>query len=237
MKKLTFLICLALIAGCSSIQTERALIKEPELLKQAALPLIPQSIYRQDMDLVSDILVSSDGTVERASFHKSSGDKDWDALAIASILKWKFTPAMYNGKPIKLLIRRKIKIQFAEPEMMNLAEIVFVNLKQADSAYKALMAGSDFNKIVSKYSVSPSRINNGLLGEVNIQNYSKNISSVLSDLNEGQISKPIPYGQNYIIFKRLKKIESVDKSKGSFGKEIIKNKENFFIDSNSYVTL
>ena len=231
MKKLTFLICLALIAGCSSIQTERALIKEPELLKQAALPLIPQSIYRQDMDLVSDILVLADGTVERASFQKSSGDKDWDALAIASILKWKFTPAMYNGKSIKLLIRRKIKIQFAEPLFMNLAEIVFASLKQANSAYEDLIAGKNFSELVSKYSISPSRFNNGLLGETNIQNYSKNISSALSDLNEGEFSKPIPYGQNYVIFKRLKKIESVDK------KEIIKNKENFYIESNSYVTL
>ena len=237
MKKLTFLICLVLLAGCSSIQTERAFIKEPELLKQAALPLIPQSIYRENLELVSDILVTENGSVERASFIKSSGDKDWDALAIASILKWKFTPALYNGKPIKLLVRRKIRIQFTEPQIMNLAEIVFVNLKQADSAYEVLITGGDFNEIVSKYSISPSRINNGLLGEVNIQNYSKDISSVLSDLKEGQVSKPIPYGQNYIIFKRLKKIESVDKSKGSFGKEKIKNKEKLFIDSKNYVAL
>lgn len=227
MKKLVFVICLAFLAGCSSIQTERTLIKEPELLKQVALPLIPQSIYRQDMDLISDILVDTDGTVERASFIKSSGDKDWDALAIASILKWKFSPAMYNGQPIKILVRKKIKIRFSEPEMINLAEIVFVNLKQADSAYTALLNGSDFNEMVKKYSISPSRINSGLLGEINIYNYTKNISSVLSELKEGQISKPIPYGQNYIIFKRLKKIESVDK------KEIIKNKEN----SNNYVIL
>ncbi len=231
MKKLTFLICMVLLAGCSSIQTERSLISEPELLKQVTLPLITQNIYHQDIDLVSDILVEEDGSVERASFVKGSGDKNWDALALASILKWKFSPATYNGKPVKLLIRRKIRIQLAEPEMMNLAEIVFVNLKQADSAYEALMAGSGFNEIVSRYSISPSRTNNGLLGEVNIQNYSKNISSILSDLKEGQISKPIPYGQNYIIFKRLKKVESVDK------KEIIKNKENFFLDSKNYVTL
>ncbi len=231
MKKLAFLICMALLAGCSSIQTERSLITEPELLKQVTLPLITQNIYHQDIDLVSDILVDDDGSVERASFVKGSGDKDWDALAIASILKWKFSPATYNGKPVKLLIRRKIMIQLAEPEMMNLAEIVFANLKQADSAYKALIDGGDFNGIVSKYSISPSRVSNGLLGEVNIQNYTKNISSVLSDLDEGQITKPIPYGQNYIIFKRLKKIESVDK------KEIIKNKEYFFMESKSYVTL
>ena len=231
MKKLAFLICMALLAGCSSIQTERSLITEPELLKQVTLPLITQNIYHQDIDLVSDILVDDDGSVERASFVKGSGDKDWDALAIASILKWKFSPATYNGKPVKLLIRRKIMIQLAEPEMMNLAEIVFANLKQADSAYKALIDGGDFNGIVSKYSISPSRVSNGLLGEVNIQNYTKNISSALSDLDEGQITKPIPYGQNYIIFKRLKKIESVDK------KEIIKNKEYFFMESKSYVTL
>ena len=124
-----------------------------------------------------------------------------------------------------------IKIQFSKPQMMNLAEIVIANLKQADSVYQALIAGADFNEMVSKYSISPSKVNGGMIGEINIQNYNKNISSVLSDLEIGKISKPIPYGKNYIIFKRLKKIESVDK------KEIIKNKGYFFIDSNSYVTL
>jgi parvulin-like peptidyl-prolyl isomerase len=115
--------------------------------------------------------------------------------------------------------------------MMNLAEIVFSNLNQADSAYEALVAGEEFSKMVVKYSIGSSRINNGYLGSTNIQNYSKNISSALSDLKEDEFTKPLPYGQNFIIFKRLKNIESVDK------KETIKNKENFFIESKSYVTL
>jgi TonB family protein len=231
MKKLFGFIFLALITGCTSIQTQRSLIQEPELLKQYALPIVPPSIYRQNFEMICDMLISTDGTVERASFAKSSGDKDWDTLAIASILKWKFTPPMYNEKPIKLLTRRKIKIQFAEPQMMNLAEIVFSNLNQADSAYEALVAGEEFSKMVVKYSIGSSRINNGYLGSTNIQNYSKNISSALSDLKEDEFTKPLPYGQNFIIFKRLKNIESVDK------KETIKNKENFFIESKSYVTL
>ena len=183
------------------------------------------------MELICDMLISPDGSVDRANFVKSSGDKDWDAQAITSIMKWKFTPPMYNEKPIKLLIRRKIKIQFAEPEIINLAEIVIINSKQADSVYKALIAGADFNQMVNKFSISPSRLNNGILGETNIQNYSRNIWSILSNLKEGEFTPPISYGPNYVIFKRLKRIESVDK------KEIIKTNENFFYESKNYVAL
>ena len=148
MKKLACIICLVFLAGCSSIQTERMLIKEPELLKQVPLPYIPQSIYSENMELVSDILVNEDGTVERASFLKSSGDKDWDALAIKSILKWKFTPAMYNGHPIKLLVRKKIKIQFSKPQMMNLAKTIKDWLSQKRTKEEI---ASDCIDVIQKY--------------------------------------------------------------------------------------
>ncbi len=132
---------------------------------------------------------------------------------------------------LRLLIRRKIKIQFTDPEIINLAEIVINNFMLADSVYKAMVAGADFSQMAARYSISPSRFNNGILGETNIQNYSKNISSILSNLKEGEFTPPISYGQNYIIFKRLKGIESVDK------KEIIKNNDNFFFETKNYVSL
>ncbi len=228
MKKLFFIFCIAVFSGCSSIQTLKNEIKQPELLKQHPLPLIPQKIYKPNLELISDMLIAEDGSVQNAKLLKSSGDKEWDALAVQSMLKWKFTSPMYNGKKIKLLIRRKIKIQFAEPEMMNLAEIVFNDLRMADSVYEALSNGASFDEMVSKYSISSSKVRSGIIGEVNIQNYSRDVAAVLSKLKEDKISKPIKYGEYYIIFKRLRKIESVNK------KEIIKIKENIFNHIDAY---
>ncbi|MEO8399634.1 MAG: peptidylprolyl isomerase, partial [Ignavibacteriaceae bacterium] len=92
-----------------------------------------------------------------------------------------------------------------DPEIQILKEIVFASKYEADSAFNLLNSGIDFDELVMKYSISSTKENKGLLGPINIQNYSKEISEKLSDLEEDEYTKPIPYGEHYIIFKRLKK--------------------------------
>jgi parvulin-like peptidyl-prolyl isomerase len=149
------------------------------------------------------MLVNANGDVERANLLTGSGDEVWDSLAALSLLDWKYSPAIYDGHPIKLMVRRKIKVIFVEPKVVSLAEIQLDNLLQADSVYTALLSGADFTTLVLKYSISPSREIKGYLGDVNIKHFSDNISIALSDLNEGEFTKPLRYGEHYIIFKRL----------------------------------
>ncbi len=73
-----------------------------------------------------------------------SGDPSWDSLAQLSLLEWKYSPAIYNGNPIKLLVRRNIKVIFVEPKIFSLAEILFADYLKADSVYNMLMDGDDF---------------------------------------------------------------------------------------------
>jgi parvulin-like peptidyl-prolyl isomerase len=144
------------------------------------------------------------GDVERAKLLTSSGDAEWDSLAELSLLKWKYSPAIYDGHPIKLLISRKIRVVFAEPIIFSIAEIQLDNREAADSVYQALLNGADFTLLVQNYSTSDSKTNNGFIGNVNVKHFSEDISFEISKLKEGEFTGPINYGEHYIIFKRIK---------------------------------
>jgi parvulin-like peptidyl-prolyl isomerase len=101
-------------------------------------------------------------------------------------------------------VRRKVKVIFVEPKVFSLAEIQLDNLDDADSVYRALLNGADFTSLVLIHSTSNSKINNGFIGNVNVKHFSDKISLALSQLKEGEFTKPLSYGEHYVIFKRLK---------------------------------
>lgn len=205
MKKLFFFFCLLIFSGCSIFQPDdEPTALQPKLLKQSSLPAIRESIYSDKFEFYCEMLVNEKGDVEQAWLLTHSGDEVWDSLATLSLLDWKFEPASMNGVPIKTLIRRRIQVKFEQPEIMYLAEILMKSHEQADSVYNALLNGADFNELVLKYSVSPTRMQNGLVGNVEIKHYSKNISDALSGLSEGEFTKPLQYGECCVIFRRLR---------------------------------
>lgn len=204
MKKIIF-ICLFFIAsGCTVFQPDTKNIIQPILLKQSELPPVPESLIRDSFEFYCEMLIDKKGDVETANILTGTGDAVWDSLAELSLLQWKYSPAIYGGHSIKLMVRRNVRVVFAEPKVLSLAEIQLDNLEQADSVYSALLSGADFTSFVFKYSTSSSRNRNGLLGDVNIKHFSKNISAALNQLTEGEFTKPLKYGEHYIIFKRLK---------------------------------
>lgn len=204
MKKNIFIYLVFIIAGCSFFKPEDTTVTQPKLLKQSSLPPLTESIYNDKFEFICEMLVNTNGDVERAKLLTRSGDATWDSLALLSLLKWKYSPAMLEDHPIKMLVRSKIIVLFSQPIIISLTEIELKNQAQADSVYNALMSGADFTELVSKYSISSSRNNKGLLGEVNVKLFSKNISTVLAELDEDEFTKPLSYGDHFIIFKRLK---------------------------------
>ncbi len=203
MKIFLLLIYITIISGCSIFKPEETNPTEPQLLKQSALPPIPESLFYESFEFYCEMLIREDGSVERARLLKGSGDVVWDSLAAISLLDWKFSPALSDGKPMKVLVRRKVSVVFSESEKILLAEALFKTSSEADSAYIALLNGEDFVRIVMKYSISPSKDKYGFLGKVDIQFYSRDISRALARLSENEFTKPLPYGEHYIIFMRL----------------------------------
>ena len=204
MKKIFFICLFFITSGCTVFQPEEANLIQPKLLMQSELPPLRQSTFSNYFEFYCEMQINLHGDVERAKLLTSSGDAEWDSLAELSLLKWKYSPAIYDGHPIKLLISRKIRVVFAEPMIFSIAEIQLDNREAADSVYQALLNGADFTLLVQNYSTSDSKTNNGFIGNVNVKHFSEDISFEISKLKEGEFTRPINYGEHYIIFKRIK---------------------------------
>lgn len=66
---------------------------------------------RQEGTVVLHILVSEKGITEKVTVAKSSGVKSLDHSAVSALRDWKFQPAMRNGKPTALLVRKVINFR------------------------------------------------------------------------------------------------------------------------------
>jgi TonB family protein len=196
-------LCLVCLVGCSSMKygSERMV---PELLIQSTLPPIPETIRQPIIDLEVVLFVLEDGTVGKERMVKGSGDAGWDSLALATMKQWRFAPARYENQPVSTWYHMKTTLRYANPEMMNLGEILCTTAEEADSVYKAIEQGQSFGALAMKHSVDPSREMSGVLGKVNINIYPENIRKSLSRLTMDDYTEPIKYGDLFVIFKKLK---------------------------------
>lgn len=204
MKKIIFIGLFFIISGCSIFQPEQSDLILPKLVEQSDLPPLNKSLVNKNLEFYCEMIISCRGKVERAKLLTSSGDAEWDSLAQLSLLKWKYIPAIFNGLPIKLAIKRKVIVVSEDPIIYSLAEIQLQNSMQADSVYNALLSGSDFALLALNCSISDSKIRKGNLGNVNIKHFSNEIRTALNNLDEGEFTEPLTYADHYVIYKRLK---------------------------------
>ena len=204
MKLAILFLCLLFLMGCSSMQQMND-GSTPKLLIQFPLPPFPETFTRPVFELETVLFIMEDGTVGKTRMLKGSGDPAWDSLALASMRQWRFTPARMDNKPVGSWFHMQSTLRYANPQLMNLAEILCTTEEEADTVYKAIDQGQNFNELAMRYSVDPSREMSGMLGEVNINLYPENIRKPLSKLSIDGYTKPLNYGDLYAIFKRLKK--------------------------------
>jgi TonB family protein len=203
MKYVSLLLLVLLFSGCAVFHTENSMT-EPMLLKQSPLPDIPLSLADKNLEIIGEFLISKEGVVKRVKLVNSSGDAAWDKLAESSFMKWQFSPAQLNGEPAEVLIRRKVRLIYLQPEIVRLAEITVKDSKEAETVYNALRKGADFDELVKEYSVSPSKEHNGVVGKVDLRYYAKSLREPLSKLKLDEYTRPLPYGDHYVIYKRIK---------------------------------
>ena len=203
MKNIVFILSVFILAGCASMNQFDGEISSPELLKQYPLPPIPISIYSPNFSLNLRLLILENGTVEHAAILNKTGDEEWDSLAQESILKWIYIPAHIKDKPVSMWVNQRVCVDFQGPVYINLAEILCDTLETAQRIYKALSQDGNFGEQALKFSVDPSRSNNGLLGKVDIRLYPNYIQRQVLKLRSNEFTKPIKYGDKYIIFKKI----------------------------------
>lgn len=200
---LIFIIVPLIALGCATTEPVEMPDKLPHLVEQEPFPPLPTAFAQTRLQLDLRLQVAENGTVLKGEILNPSGDAAWDSVALTKIKKWRFSPAVHNGKPMAMWVNIAARIKFEEPLYVRLAEIVCPSIAIADSVRALLTAGGDFGFLASSFSISQSKDQRGDLGQIDICRYRDEVKKVLSALRENEISDPVAVGDRYVIFKRL----------------------------------
>jgi len=202
MKPYIILICLVILTGCSSVK-QTTINHAPVLLVQHPFPSVPLSLSQPDIMLSAEILIREDGSVTDVRMLRGSGIKEWDSIAAATIRTWEYSPMRADNKPVSCWVHQKMRVRIAEPILYSLSALLFPSYEIADSFYTNLAEGRKFEEIANSVTHSPSLGQYIDIGKVDIYQYSDFIRNSLTNLSEGDFTKPIKYDDHYIIFKRV----------------------------------
>jgi hypothetical protein len=202
MKRLIFFLFFSVLTGCSLFQQVTENNFAPQLLILYPLPTLTPAIARLNLRIEMDLLILEDGSVGQVHFINGSGNKEWDSLAAEAILKWKYSPAHVDHHSVKIWLRQVAIVEYQAPKYLVLSEILCATLGEADSIYAALENGKDFSKLAAMQMALPNHDKNGDLGKIDIRLYPERIRSELDSLGRDQYTKPLKYGDNYVIFMR-----------------------------------
>lgn len=205
MKPLVLCIVVVLIgvlSSCSSSNSTSDVIL-PQLVYQHPLPAYPKELSAAQLRVPLEIHVSKEGTVTDVRLVKSSGTPSWDSAAIAAIMKWRYSPARAENRPVGLWLHQTAIVRFSAPKYIMLAEIICTGREEIDSAYQMLLEGGAFSDAAKRFSVGETHDAGGSIGVVNIQVYPSSIKHHLNGLDVNEFTEPIPFGDRYAIFKRM----------------------------------
>ncbi len=199
------MILLIALVGCSSTeQTDFATVK-PKLISMAPFPPYPAIPPSSTMRMALLMYIQEDGSVSKVRLLTTSGDARWDSLAMESTKRWRFSPATRDNTPLGLWVRQEVNIQFRDPIPMYLGRLASGSQNQADSLYVLLRNGSDFLALASLFPGRSAAGDGEMLGTVDIAPLPARVREVLKQLKEGEFTRPMQVGDEYIIYKRLGK--------------------------------
>jgi peptidyl-prolyl cis-trans isomerase C len=99
-------------------------------------------------------------------------------------------------------------------ETRRLKEIVVGTEKEAEEIYQELKKGGDFSKIASEKSIAPSKSKGGLIGTVNQGQLPLILENTVSQLKQGEYSKPVKTDEGFkILFLLERKAKSPEEIK------------------------
>jgi hypothetical protein len=194
---------LLLWCGCASFQPQELPDKLPHLIEQEPFPPMSYAVSKTHHEFDLKLQIEDNGNVLKAVILNPTGEAEWDSIATLRIGKWKFSPAIHAGNPIRMWVTIRAYVKSEEPLTMGLAEFTCMDLRLADSVHSLLLSGEDFGRLVSLFSISKSKANDGDLGQVDIHRYAHGVQKALRQLKENEITEPLAMGQHYVIFKRL----------------------------------
>jgi len=202
MKYIALFLCVGGFLGCvSTYQT--AEIEAPRVLMQYPLPEIPPSIKTPPSHLDIQLFIHEDGSVVKVRLLSQSGSALWDSLVIERIREWRFLPARQNNHPVSSWYHLHAAVKYVHPLYFSLAALYCTTREEAESLYTAIERGENFHDVGVRHAADTSHRRYRVLGTINVYSYPEKIRQVLLGLDEGEHSRPIKYGDEYAIFKRM----------------------------------
>jgi TonB family protein len=183
-----------LLVGCGGTHETTVPAERVELLSMAPLPRVALAPYQSVIRLNVLMHIREDGTVEHVKMLGSSGDDEWDSLAMQSMKQWRYSPYRRAGVPADLWFRQVVVVQIQEPVVLTIGEIVSPSLQEADSLHALLKMGIDMDSLFRR-----------ALGTFDIVRYPQNVRDALRRLDAGEYTNPLRRGEAYVIYKRFEK--------------------------------
>lgn len=186
-------VTLLCLAGCGGTRQVAVPTERLELISMTPLPPISLSSYATEMRLIVVMHILQDGTVENTRMLGSSGDSDWDSVALQVMRQWRYARPGRDGMPIDVWIHQPLLIQVQEPIVMTVGELVSASLREADSLCLLLEKATDLDPLFKQ-----------AIGTFDIVKYPPNVRDQLKRLNRGENTRPLRVGDKYVLYKRFR---------------------------------
>jgi len=96
-----------------TIMNENTVDVKPRVVSRAPVTY-PKSALRKHIKgyVIVNLLIGEDGSVEIAKVLESNPVGVFDQAALNGVRNWRFSPAQYKGKPVKIWAKQKIRFDF-----------------------------------------------------------------------------------------------------------------------------
>jgi TonB family protein len=199
-------LCVLFILGCAPFKPTID-HSTPQLLLQHPLPPLPSSFDKPVFDLNIAIFVLEDGSANRVLLRQGSGNPQWDTAAVETVKQWRFAPAYREQSPMRTWYYVHSRVRYATPIYMMLAEVDCMTIDQANSVYEQLTLGKQLADLETPCRIDTVREKYTHMNGVNIYQYPQHIRDVLVKLDINEYSRPVEFGNKYVIFQRLNQDE------------------------------
>jgi TonB family protein len=204
MKSVLFITVCALVAflGCATTPPAENTVPQMELISMTSLPALPARFPMGGLKLNVLFHVLDDGSVPDVKLLSTSGDENWDRVAIDSMKQWHFTASTQFASPSGRWIRNMIVVQVQEPTVITLGQLTALSRQEADSVYALLEQGTDFDTLLKRARPGSQQAMGVYFGTINIARFPQQVRAELQKLGVNNYTVPIRVGTSYFIYKR-----------------------------------
>lgn len=99
--------------GADTIMNESTVDVKPKVASRAAINY-PRIAMKKNIKgyVLVNLLIDEQGNVEVAQVLEGNPPKIFDNAALQGVREWKFSPAKYKGKPVKIWAKQRIRFDF-----------------------------------------------------------------------------------------------------------------------------